>query len=135
MLQERNQPGSDRNELLRRDIHVMGLRGFDLHEVTTETARHFLIEERSVLVDRRVRLSDNVALFPIRRKVIDMLGYSPLHDSAIRRFDKPELVNPGKSAHRTDQTDVRSFRSLNRADTSVVRRVNVAHFETGSIPA
>ena len=56
-------------------------------------------------------------------------------DLAIRRFDEAEIVDPGKRRHRADQTDVRTFRRLDRANTAVVRRMNVAHFEPGAITA
>src|ERR1700739_2341485 len=113
----------------------MDPRRFTLHEGTTETARHFLVDERSVLLDWRIRLSNNIVLLAVRCQIIDMLGYSSFVDPAIRRFDKSELVNPSKSAHRADQSDVRSFRGLTRTDTSVVRRMNVTDFESCTIPA
>src|SRR5260370_16366820 len=55
--------------------------------------------------------------------------------SAIGRFYKSELVDPGKGAHRADEGDVRPFRCLDRTNWAIVRRVYVAHFEGCQVPA
>src|ERR1700736_6146486 len=52
---------------------------------------------------------------------------------AIWRLDKSKLVNSGEGRHRTDQTNVRPFRRLNRANPAVVRRMNVTNFEPSAI--
>ncbi len=52
---------------------------------------------------------------------------------AIRRLDEAVVVDPRIAAQRRDQSDVRTFRRLNRADTAVVRRVNVADFESRAL--
>ena len=54
-------------------------------------------------------------------------------DLAVGRLDEPELVDPRVAAQRADEADVRTFRRLNRADAAVVRRVDVAHFESGAL--
>ena len=46
---------------------------------------------------------------------------------------KPYSLMRAKQRQRRDQTDVRTFRRFNRADTAVVRRVNVADFESGAL--
>ena len=52
---------------------------------------------------------------------------------AVGRLDEAELVDPRVAGERRDQADVRTFRRLNRADASVVRRMDVAHFEPGAL--
>ena len=54
-------------------------------------------------------------------------------DFPVRRLDEAELVDPRIARQRRDQTDVRTFRRLDRADASVVGRVHVAHLETGAL--
>ena len=54
---------------------------------------------------------------------------------AIRRLDETEFIDPSKRAHRADQTDVWTFRRLDRTNPAVMRWVNVAHFEARSIAA
>ena len=52
---------------------------------------------------------------------------------AVRRLDKSVFVDARKTAQRTDQSDVRTFRRLDRANASVVSRVHVAHFKSGAL--
>ena len=51
---------------------------------------------------------------------------------AVGRLDEAVIVDARKAGKRADQADVRTFRRFNRADAAVVRRVNVAHFESGA---
>ena len=52
---------------------------------------------------------------------------------AVRRLDEAVVVDPRIAAQRGNQTDVRAFRRFNRADTAIVRRVNVADFESRAL--
>ena len=54
-------------------------------------------------------------------------------DAAVRRLDKTVIVDARIAAQRRDQADVRTFRRFNRADASVVRRMYVAHLESGAL--
>ena len=45
---------------------------------------------------------------------------------------KPQLVHLGVGGERGDQSDVRAFRGLDRADAAVVADVDVAHLEAGA---
>ncbi len=55
-------------------------------------------------------------------------------DLAIRGDEEAVLVDPAVDPQRADQADVRPFRSLDRADPAVVRDVDVADLEPGSLP-
>jgi hypothetical protein len=55
-------------------------------------------------------------------------------DLAIGRLDEAVLVHASERGERRDQTDVRTFRGLDRADATVVRGVHVAHLEAGALP-
>jgi hypothetical protein len=68
-----------------------------------------------------VGLGDVVIFFLIGGEVFDLIGHTPSLTRAIRRFDEAELVDAGVGAEGVDQTDVRTFRRLNRADTTIVR--------------
>ena len=48
---------------------------------------------------------------------------------------KPNSLMRAKVRHRADETDVRTFRRFDRTNAAVVRRMNVAHFESGAIAA
>src|ERR1700677_1973759 len=59
----------------------------------------------------------------------DIVKRTALFDATIRRFDEAVLVDAREAGERRDETDVRPFRRLNRADAAVVRGVHVADFE------
>ena len=50
-------------------------------------------------------------------------------DDAVRSLDEAEVVHHCVRGERVDKTDVRAFRSLDRAEAAVVRVVNVTDFE------
>ena len=52
---------------------------------------------------------------------------------AVGSLDKTEVVDPCINAQGRDQTDVRAFRRLDRAEASVVGVVYVSDFETGTV--
>ena len=88
-----------------------------------------------LLVDLGVGLGDDELLF-LERGEEDRCSSEtlPLLDLAVRRLDEAELVDPRVGRERRDQADVRAFRRLDRADPAVVRRVHVAHLESGALP-
>ena len=51
---------------------------------------------------------------------------------AVRRLDETVVVDTRKAAQRRDQADVRAFRRFNRADASIVCRVNVTNFKSSA---
>ena len=85
-------------------------------------------------VNRRVGLRHEIVLLAIGSEVLDFVRDTAVMHLPVRRLDEPKLVNSGEGAHRTNQADVWAFRRLNWADASIMRRVNVAHFETGTLP-
>ncbi len=62
----------------------------------------------------------------------DVVDHASALDPAVGRLDEAVVVDPRIATQRRDQSDVRAFRRLNRADAAVMRRVNVADFEPGS---
>src|SRR4029077_5812040 len=51
----------------------------------------------------------------------------------VRSFDEAKLVDAGKARETGNQPDVRTFRRLNRTNSAIVGRVNVADFESGTL--
>ena len=86
-------------------------------------------------IDRRIRLRHGVGLFAIRREVIDMLRHPALFDPPIGRFDKAEVIHPGKGCQRSDQADVRTFRCFNRANTPIMGVMHITYIEARTFPA
>src|SRR5207249_8805700 len=54
-------------------------------------------------------------------------------DDAVRRLDEAVLVDLAVGREGADETDVRTFGRLDRADSAVVAVVHVAHLEAGPI--
>ena len=74
-------------------------------------------------------------LFAIGRQIFDLVGHSTLLHFPVRRLDKPKLIDPGKSAHRANQPNVRPFWRLDGTNAPIVRRMNVTHLEPGTLTA
>src|SRR5205823_13933478 len=72
-----------------------------------------------------IRIPPRSTLFP----------YTTLFRSTIGRFDKAELIDARKGAHRTNQTDVWTFRCFNGTNAPVMGWMNIAHLEPGTLPA
>ena len=64
--------------------------------------------------------------------VIVEVGNSVLHLS-IRSLDESEMVNLCIYTERRDKSDVRTFRTLDRTQTTIVCIVNVTHLKSGTL--
>ena len=133
MLQKRNQTRRHRNELFRRDVHVMHFRRIDFEKIAPIAHGDFFTGEMAAAVDRRVRLRDQEIFLAIAGQIFNLVGHASVLDFSIRRLNESELVDSREGTHRADQSDVRSFRCFDRTNPAVVRRVNVAHFEPGPV--
>src|SRR3954471_185386 len=126
VLEERDHGRRDRHHLARRDVHVVDVgRRDELDLAALPADQNAILGEVAVVGDRRVGLRDDVPVLFVRREVVDLLGDPAVDDLAVGRLDEAERVDPPVGAQRTDQTDVRAFRRLDRAHAAVVRRVNV----------
>ena len=79
MLEEGDEGGGHRDDLLRGHIHVLDVRGVGDDRLATDTAGHALGRERVVLVERRVRLRDPVHVLLVGGEVDDLVR-RPGHD-------------------------------------------------------
>ena len=132
VLEERNQGCSNRNKLFRRNVDELDLIRRRHHEVAALTAGHQFVDDAIAAVDRRVGLGDCVLRLFHRGEVHDLVGQVLVDHLTIRAFDEAVLVDARIGGERVDQTDIRAFRRFNRADAAVMRRMHVAHFETGA---
>ena len=131
VLEERDQRRADRDDLRRRDVHVLDvLRGCRHRLAARATREHRLVKELAgLLVDRLVRLRDRELLLLGGVEVDDLVRDLALLDHAVRRLDKAELGDRRHGGERADQADVRALRRLDRAHAPVVGHVDVAHFD------
>src|SRR3546814_4716410 len=84
-----------------------------------------LLGEAHLLVELGVGLRDDELVLVVSGQVVDLVGDRALLHAAVGRLHEAERVDPGERCERTDQTDVRAFRGLDRAHPAVVRRVDV----------
>ena len=155
MLEERDQGGGDRDDLLRRDVHHLDFFRRHRRDLGGRTEEHFLlqleakvlqarrlrrathehaiVEELALGVERGVGLGDDVLLFLICGEVDDLVSDLAVLDDAVRRLDEPERVDPGERGQTADQADVGALRRLDRAHAAVVGEVDVADFEAGPL--
>ena len=94
-----------------------------------------VVDEAAVFIDRLARLRDDVAVLDVRRHVLDVVGHAAgaLFHAAERRHKEAVLVHAGVGREVADQTDVRTFRRLDRAHTAVVAVVHVTHVEARAL--
>src|SRR5437762_13512574 len=93
----------------------MDLRRIDFEEIAAITYRNFFSGEMSSTVDRCICLRDKKILFAVAGQIVNLIRHATLFHFTVWRLDKTEFVDARKSAHRTNQTDVRTLRRLDRA--------------------
>ena len=136
MLEERDQAGRDRCDLVRRDVHQVYLFIGYYREVAFVTRLDLIrVQEMAFIVERGIRLCDDQTLLLFGAQVND-IAVLEIHDAvlylAVGGFDEAHVADLRIDAQRRNQTDVRSLRSFDRAETAVMRIVYVAHLETGA---
>ena len=133
VLQERNERGGNRNELLRRHVHEVDLVARHQMHVAGLAADDQVFGEAAAVIDRRIGLRDRVAALFHRGEIDHLVGDAAVLDLAIRRLDEAVFVHPRIGRERIDQSDIRTFRRFDRADAAVMRRVHVAHLEARAL--
>src|SRR5262249_48355588 len=125
VLKERDERCGNGNELLWGNVDVVDRVRGGHDEVPVLAAGDQFVSETSALVEHGVRLCDGVLTFFDRREVNHFAGDLATSDFAVRCFDKAVFVDARVGRHGVDQTDIRTFRRFNRADTAIVGRVHV----------
>ena len=77
-------------------------------------------------------MSNVVILFFKSVEEFDFAGDFAVLDHSVRSLNHAEIIDPGIRRETENEADVRTFRSLNRAKSAVMRRVHVAHFVAGA---
>ena len=133
VLEERDERGGDRHQLLGRHVHQVDVFARRHDDVAGMAADDEFVDEAAVLVELGIGLGDVVLGLFHRREIDDVVGHLAVDDLAVRALDEAVLVDAREGRQRVDQADVRAFRRFDRADAAVVRRVHVAHFEAGAL--
>ena len=102
------------------------------NEFRTVSYRNNVIFKCSVFIQFNIRRSTTVVFIGICCHINNFVSYNTVFYNKERRFNKAIIVYSCVSSQWTNQTCVRTFRSFNRTNTSVVRRVNITNRETCS---
>ena len=135
VFQEGNHGSCHGNNHPRRNIHVIGLGSGHFHEFVLVTADHSAVDKMAFLVQRFVGLSHNEFVLHVSGHVDHFIGdaASLLVHLPVGSLNEAILVDPSKSSQIRDQTDVRTFGSLDGAHTTVVGVVHVTDLERGAV--
>src|SRR5476649_2247335 len=95
MLEERNERGCDRHDLLGRYVHELHLIRWLLNVFFSISSDNGVRRDLAVGIERRIGLRDDVFVFAVGRKVADLVGHDTVLDDAIRRLDETETVDAG----------------------------------------
>ena len=136
VLQERDKRCSDRRNLVRSHVDKFNLLGRNNREVGILTSFNTFFDNSAVFVHLSRSLSHEFVVLVLSGHILHTLFrevYHAVYDLAVGSLDKSEVVNFCENAERRNKTDVRTFRSLDRAETSVVGIVYVAHLETCTV--
>ncbi len=97
VFKERNKCCSNRNQLLRRNIHQIHVFTRSHHHFTGMTADDEFVNETAMLIQLNVCLSNRVLRFFHGREVDNVVRYLAIDNLTVRAFDKAVLVDAGKS--------------------------------------
>ncbi|CAB4652027.1 unannotated protein [freshwater metagenome] len=157
VLKERNQCGCNRNDLLGRNVDEVDFGAWYVSDVgggTEEalgfqhllqvvqagclrrtTHKYAITLEGVVGIQWRVGLGNDVVLFFVGWHVHDFVGDLAVANATVWALDETKWVDARVRGQRTNQTNVWTFWCLNWAHTAVVRKVDVADFETCALAA
>ena len=127
VLKERDHRGRDRDHHLRADVDIVDFLAVDFDRIVAVTAGHAAVEQAAVFVNRLGGLGDDVLVLDVGGHILDLVGDTAgaLFDLAVRRDQEAVLVGARIGSKIGDQTDVRAFRRLDRAEAAVMAVVNV----------
>ena len=134
MLQERDQGCRDRYNLARRYIHeVNALRRSNGKFVLVANGNQLVGQTLGLLVHGGAGLGDDVVALFNCRQVNHFIGNHAVLDLPVRTLEEAVGIGTGVSRQRVNQTDVRTFRRLDRTHTTVMSRVHVTDLKSGAL--
>ena len=95
VFQERNQCGSNGNQLFRRYVDKVDFLGFSKFKLTGFAAGDQIIFKMSVFFNLGISLGNFELAFLIGRQIDDFFGNHAVDNLAVRTFNKTVFVNAG----------------------------------------
>ena len=131
VFEEGNQRGRNGDRLTRADIDVLNVATGHGCKVALNTGQDQTLAKLAVFFDDVRRSEDGLHLFIGAEVFVLAVDLSILHNS-VWGDEESVLIDVAVNRQRSDETDVRAFRSFDRADSAVVGNMNVADFEAGA---
>ena len=134
MLKERDQRRPYGYHLARRDVHIIDLvhrHVFCLSVIVAD--KRILCKEITVGVKFLVSLGNNMPMLLVSSHIDDIIRDMPVFDLTVRGLDETERVDAGECRQATDKADIRAFRGFDRAHTSEMGRMDIAHFHRRTV--
>src|SRR5699024_363140 len=134
VLHERNHRATNRDHPTRRNVNAVNTISIGHADIAVLKANlNTVINDVAVSVLLNFCLADSVTVFFISGEVVNLIGDATVFHLAVRSFDEAEGIHASIRSQRTDQTNVRTFGSLNWAHTAVVRWVNVSNLNASAL--
>ena len=138
IFQERNHGSSHGKYHLRRYIHVIDPGFGELGSLIPVTSGNIIMDEMTFFIQRLIGLCHCVIIFLIRSHVCyfirnDRIFRIALVHLTIRSFNKSVFIDSGVGCQGVDQTDVRTFRGLDGAHSSIMGIMNITNLKTGTV--
>ena len=138
ILQEGNQRGRHGEYHLRRHVHVLKHGLLVSLRLVSVTSGYIFMNKMSLCVQRLICLRYMVIILFIGRHVDNLFGYprilriAPVNDT-VGCLDKPVLINSRVGCQRVNQTDVRAFRGLDGAHSSVMGVMDITDLKSRTV--
>ena len=134
VLEERDHRCRDRHHLARRDVHVVDGRARHVVDLSALGAdQDARVGKQTILGERGVCLRDDGQVLLVSGEVVDLVGDPSVGGLAVGSLDEAERIDAGERGEGADETDVGSLRRLDRTHAAVVRRVDIADLEAGTL--
>ena len=136
MLQEWNQTCWNRCNLLWRNIHIVNLWRWNNWIISILTALNHVADKCTIFCQRSITLTDDLSLLilscQVNNIIIVHINLAIVH-LTVRSYDKAEVIDLCIHTEWRNQTDVWTFRTLNRTKTTIVSIVYVSNLETSTL--
>ena len=138
ILKEWDQCCRNREYHLRRHVHIIKFASLIFLCLFTITTGYILMQEVSFLIQWCIRLCYMIVVLFICCHIHNIFCNDRVHricfvDLTIWSFNESIFVDSRISCKRVDQTDVRTFRCLDRTHSSIVRIVNVTDLKSCTV--
>ncbi len=130
VFKERHHRCCDRKRLIRSNVDKVDLVASDKAGLSFHTSFDKFFRNHSVFFYRSRRVRNVVLFFFKSVQILNLISHLSFYNFHVWSFDNTEVVYARIYRQVKNKTDVRTFRSVNRTNASVVRCVHVAHFKT-----